>query len=742
MAKKFEISTVLRFIDRATRPIQRIGRRIGAFSRGASRSIRRMNKSFKDLGQVVSGPVQKGLQAATVAATALALATGKVIQTGADFEQKLVSAAVKFPGEIRKGTKAFEQLEYAARKTGATTEFTAAQSAQALEYLAFAGFDAQQAMSALPGVVDLATASGIELARASDIATDSLGALGLATKDTAQLQENLTRVSDVLSKTTTSANTNMEDMFDALVKVGPAATKAGGQVELVSALIGELANAGIKGQESGTALRNMFLRLQAPVGAAKGLVQKYIGEIEGADGKMISMIEVIRRMEKSMARLSDVEKTKVFDRIFGKRAIGPALVLMQAGSDSLSQFEEMLKKAGGASENMATAMRDTTTGSLAALKSAVESVVIDLFKLEDSGIKGVIDRITEWIRVNKDLITSKIGKFLDMIIDNADTIWKVIKNVGAAAASIWLLVKAFGALQAIMSVVAIVKANPYVLIAVAIAAAAGLIIANWDSVSAFFQEFWAILKSHFMAAWNFIKDGPLSAMMKVVGVIVDHWDPIVAFFAKVFKGIASVMWKVVKFLFKSGPIGWLVRGVKFIINNWKDLPNAFRKLWKKVGDVFVKANDFIGGILGFFVDDLVNAINMVKEFFGIVKKQPEGLKLVVDNTQTVAGTTGTRMPEAITPVTPNVEVSAQKVSLFEELGTRPQMVSPQVEELGTRPQMVSPQERTARYFEQSEQMSTQRAEVVIKDETGRAEMTNEDEAKGFFKLEKTGTFDE
>jgi TP901 family phage tail tape measure protein len=356
------------------------------------------------------------LQAATVAVLALGAATAKVIQIGADFEKTLVTAAVKFPGKIRQGSEAFKELEDVARKTGAQTEFTATQAAEGLNFLAMAGFDAEQAIAALPGVVDLATAAAVELGEASDMATDTLGAFGLMTEDTAKLGLNLARVNDVMAATTTSANTNMEQMFEAIKGGGPVVHAAGQDIETFSTLVGTMADSGIKGEKAGVILKNMFLKLQAPVGKAKGLIKKYAGNILDAKGDMIDIVEIMRRFEKSTGKLGKAQRAQIMDAIFGKRAIVGTSVLLEAGADKMDKYRESIEAASGTSREMASVIRDTTMGSLNALKSVVESLIIDLFKLEDKGIKETIEGITKWIRENKKLIASKVGEFIKDLI--------------------------------------------------------------------------------------------------------------------------------------------------------------------------------------------------------------------------------------------------------------------------------------------------------------------------------------
>ena len=198
MASRFSIETIFKAVDQMSAPSKKMQRSVGGIGKAAERHIMRADKALS--GWMRS--TRSFALGATVALAPVGFVLGDIIKTGAEFEQTLVNAGAKFPGMVTKGTAAFQKLSDAAREVGRTTEFTASQAAGGLNFLAMAGFNAEQAMSALPGLVDLATASQSDLARASDIATDTLGSFGLLAEDAAERARNLARVNDVLVKTT------------------------------------------------------------------------------------------------------------------------------------------------------------------------------------------------------------------------------------------------------------------------------------------------------------------------------------------------------------------------------------------------------------------------------------------------------------------------------------------------------------------------------------------------------------
>ena len=179
MADDLIIKTIFKAIDRITGPIKRMSSGVSKFSQRAARSVGRINRVTSKLGGAISRGVTRAFKAATVAAVAFGLALRKILEIGAGFEKTLIIAATKFPGEIRKGSAEYKVLEDAARKAGATTEFTARQSALALKQLGAAGIETVETAAAiLPKVIDFATAAEVEVGQAAEMAIKALGALG------------------------------------------------------------------------------------------------------------------------------------------------------------------------------------------------------------------------------------------------------------------------------------------------------------------------------------------------------------------------------------------------------------------------------------------------------------------------------------------------------------------------------------------------------------------------------------
>jgi TP901 family phage tail tape measure protein len=283
-----------------------------AFDR-ASRS----GKRFKGItsGILKAGAVQRGLGL-------VQRGLGEVVTQFISFDDAITGAAARFK-DIGPGAKDFEDrlaaLKKRAREAGATTEFTATQAAESLDFLARAGFTSTEAMKSLNSMINLSTASGEDFARVADISSDLLGAFGLASKNTAQKMKNLNRLNDVLVKSANSANVTIESQFETMKVAAPIFAIFGDNLEQVASITAAMGNAGIKGSQGATALKNAILRLAAPTpkvmdGMAKlGLRMDDISTI-GKDGKrnMKPMIEILKTMKPLLDKLGTKETRRYF----------------------------------------------------------------------------------------------------------------------------------------------------------------------------------------------------------------------------------------------------------------------------------------------------------------------------------------------------------------------------------------------------------------------------------------------
>jgi len=486
MANRFSVEAVFSAIDKLSAPVTRMENRVRKFARNSTASLKQLDRTTGKLG----GTFSAALGAAGVAGgvAALGMAMTSVVTSAVGFEQALVNAAAKFPEGIKKGTKEFKALEEAARATGATTEFTAGESAEALNFMAMAGFNAEQSIASLPLVVDLATASNIDLARATDIASDTLGAFGLATKDPIKLTENLTRVNDVLAKTVTTANTDMEMLFETIKEGGPVATAAGASMETFAALAGKLANAGVKGSVAGTTLKNVFVRLTKPVGDAADMLDRMgVKTKDMATGEARDVIDIFGDLTKGLDDLGSADRLAAIETVFGKIPLAGVNVLLNEGADSLRSYRAELVNSKGASKSMATTMRDTLGVSFKVAMSALDGLGLTIFENFGPAIRSGVEKVTSFVSA-VDNFLKKNKETIPVILEMAAGVSKVVAlfvalKIATIAWSLAMAVTPFGLVVA--GLTALIAITP-------------LLIRNWDKVTAVFKTAWAFWKNVFI----------------------------------------------------------------------------------------------------------------------------------------------------------------------------------------------------------------------------------------------------
>jgi len=291
-----------------------------------------------------AGTVTKITGAATAATVAAVGAIGKAaINTGEEFESSMsqVAATMLLDKSTQEGQQAFATLENAARECGRSTAFSATEAAEALNYLALAGYDADKAASALPTVLNLAGAGAMELAAASDMVTDSMSALKIEATE-----ENLTEFSDKLAQTASKSNTSVAQLGEAILTVGGTASGLAGGVTELNTSLGILADNGIKAAEGGTHLRNMILNLQSPRNsdAANMFIQMGLSAYDAA-GNMRSLGDIFGDINKSLAGASAKEVNKTLSTIFKLTDLSSARAMLAATADSAASLGSVMDAA-------------------------------------------------------------------------------------------------------------------------------------------------------------------------------------------------------------------------------------------------------------------------------------------------------------------------------------------------------------------------------------------------------------
>lgn len=339
-------------------------KRLGASSTEITKITNELEKNAKSANGASAEVKQLGLAYAALSA-AMAVVITKAIQTSATFEQSMakVKAISGATGEE------FEKLRQQSIDLGATTVFTSSQAADAQSFLAMAGFKTNEIMAAMPGVLNLAAAGQMELARTADIASNILTGFQLEADETSS-------VVDVMAKTMTNSNTNIEQLGYAMKYVAPIAANLGVSVEETSAAVAKLSDAGIQGEMAGTQLRAIMLRLASPTKDV-AFVMKQLGvTVTDAAGNFLPFANIIGQFEKGFGKLTEAQRAQAAAIVAGQEAASGFLTLIKAGEGDLNAFTESLNNAGGTAAQIAETQMDTLNGAIQEMQSALEAVGI------------------------------------------------------------------------------------------------------------------------------------------------------------------------------------------------------------------------------------------------------------------------------------------------------------------------------------------------------------------------------
>lgn len=347
------------------------------------------------------------------AETAFVGLSAKSVKTGMDFD----SAMSQVAATMGKSTDEISNLRDYAQQMGETTAFSATESAQALNYMALAGYDAEKSMQMLPNVLNLAAAGGLDLASASDMVTDAQSALGLSMEDT-------TRLVDQMASTASKSNTSVGQLGEAILTVGGTAKALkGGTTEMATAL-GILADNGVKSAEGGTALRNIILSLTAPTTTAAKELEKLNISINDENGNVRALNDIFNDLSASLDGLGTGERTQVLNEIFNKVDLKSVNALLSNCGQRFDELSGYIDKANGSAKQMADTQLDNLQGDLTLLKSEAEGLQIAisdkispaLRDLVQNGTKELSDLIQKIKNGGLDKTFEQFGKDLSELI--------------------------------------------------------------------------------------------------------------------------------------------------------------------------------------------------------------------------------------------------------------------------------------------------------------------------------------
>lgn len=386
---------------------------------GLAVSIDAYGKEVKDASSYTSvfGDVMK----ANLASEAITAGIEKIVSgikqistamvgTGAGFEASMSQVAATMgitAEEIAQGSKAYEILEKAASDCGKNTKYSASESAEALNYLALAGYDAEKAAAVLPKVLNLAAAGGMDLATASDMVTDSMAALNL---EVSQLDIYM----DEMARTAQKSNTSVSQLGEATIVCAGTVTMTQQSLETMNAELGILANNGIKGAEGGTHLRNVLLSLVTPTKEGADALEELNVKVSDSQGNVRDLNDILTDMNEALSDMSAADRTNVISRIFNKTDIASVNALLKGTGQEFDSLYRELVDCSGAAADMAKTMNANLTGKVTILNSALEALGNTAYKKIEGTLKKSVEAATDSVgRLQMSMDKGELGEAID-----------------------------------------------------------------------------------------------------------------------------------------------------------------------------------------------------------------------------------------------------------------------------------------------------------------------------------------
>lgn len=582
----------------------------------------------EDLGEK-SEKAGGGLDKAAVAAGAfIANLAYKVVSEMAAQIEHLVKAVIEVGKEFSSSMSEVQAisgatgeeltlLEQTAREYGATTVFSASEAADALKYMALAGWDTQQSISGLPGILDLAAASGMDLAAASDMVTDYLTAFGLQASDS-------TRFADMLAYAQSNANTTAEGLGEAFKNCAANLNAAGQDVETTTSLLSMMANQGLKGSEAGTALAAVMRDLTASMKDGAISIGDTSVQVMDANGNYRDLTDILADVEAATDGMGDAERAAALSSAFTSDSIKGLNLILNAGTDEAAKFEEELRNSSGTASEMAEVMNDNLAGDIKEAQSAFEEL----------GLK-IYDKLETPLRDAMSVVTNSVIPGLEKMMNNFPVVAAVVGGLAAALLAYKIEAFAVAAAQKGLSVATYAAktaqellnvtflASPAFWVVAAIAAIVAAFILLWKN-SESFRNFWINL-------WESIKSVCEPVFTAIKALFSAVWDGIKQKWEEA-QPFFTVLWEVIKSVFSAGTaalgsffrIAWEV--IKAV---WDGVVAYFQILWAGITGVFSVVVAFFGGLFSSAWAAIQLVWNTVTGYFAAVWATIEGIFAVV-----------------------------------------------------------------------------------------------------------------
>lgn len=393
--------------------LRAIAREASAASAATSTSFRKGLQETKPMFDKFSNAAKKATKVTVAAVTAASVALGTFsVKTGMAYESQMST--------VRALSQASDadmlQLDKTAQHLGATTVWTAKESGQAMEYMAMAGWNAKQMVDAVPATMDLASASGEDLAEVSDIVTDSMTAFNMKAKEASHF-------TDVLAAAATSSNTNVGKLGESFKYAAPLAGSLGYSIEDTSLALGLMANSGIKASQAGTSMRSWLTRMAKPTDESAAAMKKLGLSLKDSHGKMKPLRTVIKETRSAFSGLSKSQKAQYAAMLAGKTGMSGLLAVVQSADGDFSKLSDAIDNCNGAAKKMADTKLDNLGGDVTLFKSAMDGAGLEIYDEIKEPLRDVVQEGTKWVT-----------NFAKEFKENFPTIKRYVSDAGEAIA--------------------------------------------------------------------------------------------------------------------------------------------------------------------------------------------------------------------------------------------------------------------------------------------------------------------
>ncbi|EIH53320.1 phage tail tape measure protein, TP901 family [Escherichia coli 3.2608] len=567
--------------------------------------------------QETAGKLKTGGALAIGAAAAGGYAAGRFLQPAIGFGKEM--SRVQALTRIDKNSPQFKALREQALKLGSETPFTASDAASGQSFLAMAGFTPQAIQAALPGVLNMALAGGVELGETADIGSNILTQFNLTA-------DQMDRVGDTLTAAFTRTNTDLRALGETMKYTGPVAAKLGISLEEAAAMAGMLASNGLRGSDAGTAMRASLSRLASPPKAAADALKELGVSVADARGKMRPMEDVLLDLYKATQKYGQVDQVSFFKDIAGEEAfVGLQTLVAAAGSGELQKLTRELQGARGEVDRVAKVMADNLDGDLKNLDSAWEGLRIRISDLVDGPLRSV----TQWLT-----------RVLEKITSLAQAHPVLTRQLLIAGGALLAMTATVGSLSLVIGVLYGKLATLRL----------GFdILTRSMNVVRVLPALWGMLTGSVS-----LLGGAIGALFSPVGLIVaalagaavliwKYWDPIRAFFAGVFSGIMERLTPLRETFERFGPVFDAIgSGISQVFNWFKSLLSPMESS-KETLDKCTSAGEIFGNVLGGALQlvltpakMLLDTLAWILEKLGVLPDEAERARKKIEDAQRAA----------------------------------------------------------------------------------------------------------